>query len=194
MNDPVFGLARLRQATQDIHDAFEEELKVAKPTAGKNDYRIFIQAMWGWLAPFEQQLWQAEWPVDIHPERRAGKCAWLLSDLRSAGLEEKNVATLPLAPCSLDLNSVASRFGVAYVLEGAQLGSAVLAKRIGAALEPWPVRWLQGYGAEASINWREFVQSAERHLAGEQESAIAASSARQTFASLQSWFHLRGAA
>ena len=185
---------RLRQATQDIHAAFEVELKVAKPAAGKNDYRIFIQAMWGWLSPFENSLWQAEWPHELDAANRNGKSAWLHSDLRSAGLQDADIAALPLSPCDLDLTSPAARFGVAYVLEGAQLGSQVLAKRLGTILQPWPARWLEGYGNESAGNWRKFMQSAEAALGSEQASHDAAQSARQTFASLQSWFHLQGAA
>lgn len=194
MNDPVLGLARLRQATQEIHAAFEVELKVAKPAAGKNDYRIFIQAMWGWLSPFEKTLWQAEWPHEINAASRSDKSSWLLSDLRSAGLQDADIAALPLSSCNLDLTSPAARFGVAYVLEGAQLGSQVLAKRLGPILQPWPARWLAGYGNESSANWRQFMQSAEINLGNEEASRVAAHSARQTFASLQSWFHLQGAA
>jgi len=194
LNDPVFGLMRLRQATQEIHAAFEFELKVAKPAAGKNDYQIFIQAMWGWLSPFEKILWQAEWPHEIDALSRNGKSAWLHSDLRSAGLQDDDIAALPLSSCNLDMTSPSARFGVAYVIEGAQLGSQVLAKRLGPILQPWPTRWLTGYGAESSAKWRQFMLSAETSLGSEEASRIAAHSARQTFTSLQSWFHLQGAA
>ena len=194
MNNPVFGLMRLRQATQEIHAEFEAELKVAKAAAEKNDYRIFIQAMWGWLSPFEKNLWQAEWPHEINASSRNGKSAWLYSDLRSAGLQDADIAALPLSPCDLDLSTPAARFGVAYVLEGAQLGSQVLAKRLGPILQPWPARWLAGYGNESSTKWRQFMQSAEACLGNEEASHTAAQSARQTFTSLQSWFHKQGAA
>jgi heme oxygenase len=194
LNDPVLGLSSLRQATQDIHAAFESELKVAMPAAGKQDYQMFIEAMWGWLSPFENALWQAEWPDEMQAAERNGKSAWLLSDLRSAGLCDDDIASIPLAPCELDLQTQASRYGIAYVLEGAQLGSQVLSKRLTPALRPWPACWLAGYGDDVSRNWRSFMQSTETFLNNEQSSRIAAQSARQTFASLQSWFHLRGAA
>lgn len=194
MIEPVSGLTRLRQATQDIHADFENRLKIAQPDAGKHDYRVFIEAMWGWLSPFEDALWSAQWPAELQAQERNGKRAWLLNDLRGAGLGEEQVAALPLAPCTLDLDSPASRFGIAYVLEGAQLGSQVLLRRIGSVLAPWPTRWLTGYGEACGANWRQFMQSANRYLAEEEAARDAANAARATFLSLQSWFMQRGAA
>lgn len=194
MTDSSLGLAALRQATHDIHADFESRLKIALPSAQRHDYRLFIEAMWGWLSPFEHILWQAEWPADMYAERRDGKRAWLRHDMLGAGLSDSDIAALPWLPCALDLHSSASRFGVAYVLEGAQLGSQVLLRRLGDRLAPWPTRWLVGYGEACGSNWRQFVQSANHHLADETAASHAAASARATFLSLQTWFIQRGAA
>jgi heme oxygenase len=191
---PSAGLASLRHATRDIHATFEQQLKVAMPNAGKHDYQVFIEAMWGWLSPFEQALWQSAWPADLQANLRDNKRDWLHQDLSIAGLSEAEISALPLAPCELDLQTPAARFGIAYVLEGAQLGSQVLAKRLNPALAPWPARWLQGYGQDVSVRWRGFLSSLERHVADESSIASASEAALQTFASLQSWFQLRGAA
>ena len=194
MTDSSHGLAALRQATHDIHADFESRLKIALPSAQRHDYRLFIEAMWGWLFPFEHTLWQAAWPDDMHAEQRDGKCTWLRHDMLGAGLSDSDIGALPLVHCTLDLESSASRFGVAYVLEGAQLGSQVLLRRLGDRLAPWPTRWLIGYGEACGTNWRQFMQSANVHLADEATASRAAASARATFLSLQTWFVQRGAA
>ncbi|HWT72560.1 MAG TPA: biliverdin-producing heme oxygenase, partial [Oxalicibacterium sp.] len=164
------------------------------PNAGKRDYQVFIEAMWGWLSPFENALWQAEWPADLQAGLRDNKQEWLRRDLSTAGLSEAEIAALPLAPCALDLRTPAARFGIAYVLEGSQLGGQVLAKRLKPALAPWPACWLEGYGQDVSVRWRSFLASLERHVDNGSSIAAASDAARQTFESLQSWFHLRGAA
>lgn len=194
MNDPSTGLSELREATRDIHAAFESELKIAMPNAGRNEYRLFIEAMWGWLSPFEDALWRSEWPEHFDAHSRNGKRTWLLEDLRVAGLNDEEIARLPVAACDLDLDSQASRFGIVYVLEGSQLGSQVLLKRLSPLLAPWPTRWLRGYGVDVGRQWRSFIHSIDMHLSDSTSRRIAAQSARHTFASLQSWFSLRGAA
>jgi len=191
---PFPGLVCLRQATQAIHTAFEHQLKIAKPDAQRQDYCNFIEAMWGWLSPFEQALWEAKWPSEMQADLRNNKREWLREDLRAAGLDDAAISALPLAPCELDLQTPASRFGVAYVLEGSQLGSQVLAKRLGPILAPWPARWLHGYGRDVSVRWRGFLASLENHVCDDVAIAQASHAAQETFVSLQRWFQLRGAA
>ena len=184
----------MREATRDIHDDFETGLKVGRPDAGRDEYLHFISAMYGWLSPFEARLWQAEWPPTMQPQARGQKSAWLERDLRAAGLDDAAIAALPLAPDSLALDSPARRFGVAYVLEGAQLGSQLLARTLKPRLAPWPAHWLSGYGGNASAYWLAFRKEAELALADDKSQAEAGAAAAAAFRSLAAWFQQRGAA
>ena len=188
------AMSMLRLATRDLHDDFETGLRIAAADAGREDYLVFIGAMYGWLQPFETQLWQAGWPARMEPEVRSGKCAWLETDLRAAGLDAGAIARLPRADCALHLDSAAGRIGTAYVLEGAQLGSQMLSRTLGPRLAPWPARWLAGYGDRASAYWRAFRCEAESQLADEDARAEAAAAARAAFGALAGWFRERGAA
>jgi heme oxygenase len=184
----------LREATRAIHDDFETGLKIAAPGAGRDDYLVFIGAMYGWLQPFETQLWQAGWPAHMAPEARSHKSSWLEADLRTAGLEEAAIAQLPRADSTLHLASAAQRIGTAYVLEGAQLGSQLLSRTLGPRLAPWPARWLAGYGEQASAYWLAFRKEAELHLEDDAARAEAAAAARAAFSTLAQWLRERGAA
>ncbi|MFL6716932.1 MAG: biliverdin-producing heme oxygenase [Burkholderiaceae bacterium] len=184
----------MREATRDIHDGFETGLKVARPEAGRDDYLHFISAMYGWLSPFETRLWQAEWPLALAPQARGQKSAWLECDLRAAGMDDAAIAALPLAPDALLLDTPARRFGVAYVMEGAQLGSQLLARTLKPKLAPWPARWLSGYGENASTYWLSFRKEAELALNDAQSQAEAGAAAAAAFRSLADWFQARDAA
>ena len=184
----------MREATRAIHDDFETGLKVGRPDAGREDYLSFISAMYGWLSPFEARLWQAEWPPTLAAQARGQKSAWLECDLRAAGWDDAAIAALPLAPDTLLLDTPARRFGVAYVMEGAQLGSQLLAKTLKPKLAPWPARWLSGYGENASAYWLSFRKEAELALNDARAQAEAGAAAAAAFRSLADWFQARGAA
>ena len=184
----------LREATRDIHDDFETGLKVGRPEAGRDEYLDFICAMYGWLRPFEERLWRAQWPQGLQPDVRGQKAAWLERDLRAAGLDDADIARLPLAPDNLALDTPARRFGVAYVLEGAQLGSQVLARTLKPRLAPWPAHWLSGYGDQASAYWLGFRKAAEAALPDDAARGEAGQAAAAAFRALADWFRERGAA
>jgi heme oxygenase len=188
------ALLALRNATRDIHDEFDQSLKIARPDAGQAEYLAFIAAMWGWLKPIEEPLWQAQWPQEIEAAARAQKCGWIARDLAAAGLDATGIAALPLAPAQPLLQTEAQRFGVAYVLEGAQLGSQVLARTLGPRLAPWPAHWLAGYGEQAAQRWLAFRKLAEQRLDCPAARAAAADAARQAFLLLAHWLRERGAA
>lgn len=190
----VSAMQALREATRDIHDDFETGLGIAAADAGRDDYLAFIGAMYGWLQPFEARLWQAGWPAHLNPDARSQKASWLEADLRAAGLDDAAIEKLPRAPVTVHLDSAAQRLGTAYVLEGAQLGSQLLSRTLKPRLEPWPARWLSGYGEHASAYWLAFRREAELQLADDAARAEAAAAARAAFAALAQWFRARGAA
>lgn len=188
MNQSTSALAEMRRATHSIHEQLEKHLPVAAPGAGKTEYVEYLQDLWGWIQPFEEALWRAPWPPEMQAERRAGKLAWIESDLRDAGFDDAMIASIPVAPFKPDLGSLPARFGLAYVIEGAQLGTRVLSKTLGPRLAPWYPRWLRGYGDENAYRWRAFMESAERSIATEESRKLAAAAAEASFASLADWF------
>jgi heme oxygenase len=123
-----------------------------------------------------------------------GKCNWLMLDLRQGGLSDAAIKSLPVSGFRPDLHSVATRFGAAYVIEGAQFGTQVLRKRLGPTLAPWTPRWLETYGNDTATNWRTFVSCMQNTLDSEASRAEAAGSAPETFSSLATWFRMQSLA
>jgi heme oxygenase len=184
-------MREMRLASADIHRSFEQRLAITRADAGPAEYLAFVCAMWGWLAPFERQLWSLDWPAELRSDSRDGKRKWLECDIRAGfGAEfgtdmAPEIARSPYMPA---MDTLAERFGVAYVIEGAQMGSLILRKSMGPALHPWPARWLAGYGDTVGSQWLAFRNSAEHHLLSREDVALAAASARATFVSLDGWF------
>ncbi|WP_200955859.1 biliverdin-producing heme oxygenase [Massilia sp. Root418] len=61
-----------------------------------------------------------------------------------------------MAAIALD-GSAAWRWGVAYVVEGSQLGGIVLHRRLSASLAPHPLRYLHGGGVPPGPRWQLFL-------------------------------------
>lgn len=185
------ALNDMRAATRDVHLDLEKNLIVTLPHAGRDEYLAYIAALWGWLMPFEAQLWNAPWPEEIGAKERAGKRHWIESDLRAADFDDAAIGALPVSPFSPDMESMAARFGLAYVIEGAQLGGQVLRKTLSPALASWAPRWLQGYGAQASSKWKVFTCCAEHYLTTDAARLTAAAAASQAFDALAWWLKAR---
>jgi heme oxygenase len=188
------ALVALRQATSHLHARLEHSLAITRPDAGVRAYVEYLEDMWGWLRPFEATLWQQAWPPEMRAAERAGKLARIEADLRTSGLGTRKLEALPLCGFRPELDSLAARFGTAYVTEGAQLGVRVLAKSLAPRLHGWEPQWLQGYGEHSARNWKMFVECAERHLDTPALRAEAADAAAGAFASLAEWFAERATA
>src|SRR5688500_19043717 len=150
------ALAALRERTHEAHEEIERALALASPCAGREEYARYVAALWGWMKPAEPVLWCARWPASIDAGARAMKTSWLETDIaaaRAGGLLGPDIEVSD----PLQGRSRAARFGQAYVIEGSMLGGAMLLRRLGARLAPWPVRYLHGYGAEVGRYWRAFL-------------------------------------
>jgi heme oxygenase len=182
-----------RAATATAHRTLEQKLEIARTDADDATYTRYLAAVIGWLEPLESPLWSGGWPAAVTPTARSGKVAWIEADLRARGMNERDIAALPRQTKLPALDSLAHRFGVAYVVEGAQLGGQTLLRTLGPRLVR-PTRWLEGYGPETGARWRAFLAAVEAHLTTRADAEVAAENARATFAWIDEWFTLRGVA
>lgn len=178
------ALQRMRDATADLHTQLEQRLRIAQHDAGRDEFLQYLLALHAWQAGFEQALWESGWPERLEPGERARKCRWMEQDLHHAGLRPAQPVQAPYLP---QLTTRAQRIGVAYVVEGAQLGTQVLRKRLATRLGDWQPCWLQGYGEATGRRWKAFVEHANAVLSDEPQQQQAATAARETFAALAQW-------
>jgi heme oxygenase len=114
--------------------------------------------------------------------------------LRARGLSDGEIAAIPRREALAAPRSLAQRFGIAYVVEGAQLGGQVLLRRIGPRVAPLPARFLEGYGDQCAQNWRSFLAALGETVIERHAADLAAESARTTFEAAHEWLARQGAA
>lgn len=160
-------LAALRAATDSRHELLDSGLAIGAPGASLPDYVAHLTLLRAWLAPLAG--WLADYTDGPQGEPALGVDAWLRArlalidaDLRDAGVDP---ATLP-APAEPwpQRAGAAWRWGACYVVEGSQLGGAVLYGRLHARLAPHPLRYLNGDGAAPGPRWRQFMQALRTHV------------------------------
>ena len=176
-------LAALRQGTNARHERLDSGLPLSKSDATLADYATHLQLLRAWLAPMK------EWLAGFHdgPQGAGGLPEAPHLSLIEADLAEPSLAGLaaPLpasGPGWPADASAAYRWGVAYVVEGSQLGGAVLYKRLTDQLAPHPLRYLRGSGEEGpGPRWRAFMLALRAEVRGEQEVADACAGACDAF-------------
>jgi heme oxygenase len=151
-------LGALRRATAERHDILDRAMPLAAAAPSLADYGAHLALLHTWLAPIE--AWLAGYhdgPQDAGRLARSSRTAIIEADLAD-----------PAMPCRRPLPALAAshwppdagaayRWGVCYVVEGSQLGGAVLFKRLRGALAPHPLTYLGGDGAAVGARWQQFL-------------------------------------
>lgn len=176
-------LAALRQATGARHERLDSGLPLSAPDATLADYAHHLCLLRDWLTPLEAWL-------DAYadgPQGPAGLAATPYLGLIEADLAEPSLAAWPCArradPAPWPPGaSPAYRWGVAYVVEGSQLGGAVLYKRLAGQLAPHPLRYLRGAGEGGpGPRWCAFMEALRAQVQGEEAVADACRGACDAF-------------
>jgi heme oxygenase len=151
-------LTALRAATASRHAALDAGLPIGAPDASLHDYTAHLVLLRTWLVPLH--VWLAGF-ADGPPFEHATRLARIDADLAEA---EHALSTTP-AGTGTDgaawpaTASLAYRWGVHYVIEGSQLGGAVLYERLRERLAPHGLRYLKGDDAGPGPRWRVFMQA-----------------------------------
>ena len=178
----------LRAATQDRHERLDQSLVVGAAGAGYADYVAYIAALRGWLAPVEEAVWNRPWPETLLAPRRRGKVAWIDADLQAARAAAVAVPALPACTrLPAGLSDDAYALGVAYVIEGSQLGGRMMAKRLQRDFPQYSFRYMDGYGAELGAMWKGFIEFLPTRLREAAALDQAVAGARDAFDSLSDW-------
>lgn len=171
----------LRDGTRERHETLDQGLALADGGVSRAHYLAYLRALLGWLEPVER-LWQLDWPAALRASARADKSALIRADLQAAD-DTAPVPQCPDAPAPKAADAYA--LGVAYVVEGSQLGGRFLAKRLADIVPPLPLRYLQGYGEEIGALWKSFLLHLDSAAQGQEARAL--QGAQDAFDSLTAW-------
>jgi heme oxygenase len=175
-------LAALRAATASRHAALDSGLPIGAPDASLADYTAHLALLRAWLGPLHAWLaGYADGPAFDHGAR----LDLIETDLAEAGMPVHGGGhTLTLADAWPAAASPAYRWGVHYVIEGSQLGGAVLYDRLRARLAPHRLRYLKGDAGGPGPRWRTFMQALRANVRTPAEIADACAGACAAFDSI----------
>lgn len=153
-------LSALRLATRERHDFIDGEMPLSKESPSLSDFRDHLLILRVWLTPLEHWLGNfTDGPQKEEYMLRSERIALIDDDL--AYLSEQSLTRPVSFPFELNLNALSNspcyRWGVCYVIEGSQLGGAVLQKRFAALFATHPFRYLSADNTQPAERWLRFI-------------------------------------
>ncbi|MGC4005279.1 MAG: biliverdin-producing heme oxygenase [Pirellulales bacterium] len=185
-------LSELKDRTADIHDRLESKLTIFDDDFSLADYRELLNAFYGFYRPCEERMKRALQDdasdlEDFLHDRL--KTPALVADVRT--LSDGEDAPIPDAVELPEFKSRSHILGAMYVMEGATLGGAVIAKhlrrRFGPAVDE-SLNFFTIYGERTGSQWSAFRDLLSIHDSPGVNQTIIASAVR-TFECLER--HLR---
>lgn len=169
----------MRSATAEQHELLDGSLAIGRADASLADYRAHLCMLRAWLAPL--QTWLAGFTDGPQAAMEVtDRIAVIDADLRDPAMPSAGCAETDPVPWPRHA-SAAYRWGVCYVVEGSQLGGAVLYQRLAASLAPHPLRYLQGQTQGPGPRWRQFMLALRQQVRSADEIAQACQGARDAF-------------
>lgn len=155
----------LRRATDALHRDMEARLEAADCFGSRDGHVLYLRAVAPLYATLEAMLddagagrWLPDWP-------RRRKAGLIRADLHALGAREPDARPAPTTvAAALPLPWHAGAvFAVLYVLEGATLGGAVLARRVArlGLSRACGASFLDPYGADRGAMWRGYLRALE---------------------------------
>ena len=173
-------LAALRAATHEMHERLDGGLPIAQPATTIADYLQHLAIIGDWLSAIDRldvpcSAWPAGWK-----DTQAQRLSRISKDLGPAFRTRSpapGTDRLPAGPLSS-----AFAWGVAYVVEGSQLGGAMLHRRLHQRLAPQSLHYLMGDGT--SGRWPRFTASLRSAVVTTEQIADACTGALWAFGNL----------
>jgi heme oxygenase len=188
-------MQQLKMQTAHLHADLPQTIpllqQLEQPTL--TSYTNILCAYWGYYLPMEQLLdraW-AEYPALAGLDLAARHKTNLIErDLAFLGMDAMQMQRLPICHDLPTITTIGHTLGVLYVLEGATLGSQLIARGIEKALglnEQAGCAFFNSYGREVGPMWKRFSafvnQFSEQAVV--EEAAVQAATA--TFQSFEAW-------
>lgn len=161
-------LVALRDATAERHELLHEIMPLSVDSAALRDYLAHLAILRDWLEPLEAWLHAFnDGPQSPALPARINRLALINTDLAHASVAPQDLdgiariagTTATRARRWSGPQSAAYRWGVCYVIEGSQLGGAVLYARLKERLAPHPLGYLNAGRDSLGPRWRAFTHA-----------------------------------
>ncbi|MBL8217122.1 MAG: biliverdin-producing heme oxygenase [Bryobacterales bacterium] len=175
-------MERLKLETRDLHQAVEARVDVMRPDLTLPDYQRLLAQFLGIYRPLEARLQQVEPLRQLLPDLDARWKTHLIElDLDALGCS----TTTPEAEVS-PIPGLPQAGGALYVMEGATLGGAIIARHVAQHLHLYPhngCAFFNNYGDRRGTMWKTLAD--RLNTLPEPDAAVAG--ARQTFTLFEHW-------
>lgn len=156
-------LTALRDATAERHELLHDIMPLSVDSAALRDYLAHLAILRDWLEPLEAWLGTFDdGPQSPALPARMNRLALIDADLAHPCVSAHDLADrahAARARCWSGARSAAYRWGVCYVIEGSQLGGAVLYARLKERLAPHPLGYLDAGRDALGPRWRGFTHA-----------------------------------
>jgi heme oxygenase len=155
-------LVALRSATAARHELLHEIMPLSVESVDLRDYLAHLVILREWLEPLEAWIETFDdGPQSPSAQMRTNRLGLIDADLSDKSVRRDDLPSTVASPGRarwwLNAGSAAYRWGVCYVIEGSQLGGAVLYTRLRERLSPHPLAFLASGRESLGARWRAFT-------------------------------------
>ena len=147
----------LRHATAHLHAQVDATMPLSGPSPTLADYRAHLLLLADWTTRLRR--------FDVDATLLDTQARTLADDLARC---DALLGTASSAAPAAELESVSTPdafgWGIAYVIEGSQLGGQVMYRRLAASLAPHPLTYLKGAGSATGARWTTFLRDLRAHV------------------------------
>lgn len=142
------------------------------------DYRAHLQLLAAWTARLRR--------FKVDPALLGAQARALAEDLArcDALLGLAPAPATEIADSLVSATPDAFGWGIAYVIEGSQLGGQVMYRRLSESLAPHPLTYLKGAGSATGARWTGFLQRLRAHVQTPPDRQAACDGAVEAFGQL----------
>ncbi|MGF6570993.1 heme oxygenase [Paraburkholderia sp. GAS333] len=159
-------IAALRDATAERHELLHEIMPLSVDSVALRDYLAHLAILRDWLEPLDAWLQTFnDGPQSPALPASMNRLALIDADLANASVSPRDLAGIDEIASAgrarrwSGPQSAAYRWGVCYVIEGSQLGGAVLYARLKERLAPHPLGYLDAGRDTLGPRWRAFTHA-----------------------------------
>jgi heme oxygenase len=179
---------RLRAETAELHQALEVRLDLSAAGLRLDRYRAVLRMFYGYYAALEPALAQLAASCGTPGFPLRARASWIARDLEALGAASADVDAL--ARCE-DLPQLSRRehlAGALYVVEGATLGGAIIARDVASHLGLTPARGSAFFAGDGDASrWRTVLRWLEDVAIDARTADEIVAAARETFGTLARW-------
>lgn len=183
----------LRETTQPQHILLEAVTRLPQSLESAEDLQRVLATFLGFYTALDPVLHEAsEGVVPAEVADRPWRSRVLRRDLIAMGLDDEDLADVPVCARIPAKLTCYSAWGIHYVVEGSALGGKVISSHMKkhSSLTSWDgqLRFFNMYGSDTTSRWKRFMAELDNLNPSLEEQMQIVKGAQMAFSTLTDWF------